>query len=180
MDKIQRYGKIIRQLRFIYEFRTTSILKRNYTTETSSDTNVANTEAENKSNTNPEIHGFAQAFQKFSNIVTTSESTVKPTFTSLLRHSKFMDLGDPSGQVVIGEIVLVVNNDLYIDFGWKFHCVCPIPKQNSSNYIRGSKVMLRIKSLELSTRFLGATTDLTLLEADCILLRLISSPLLKN
>lgn len=105
MDKIQRYGKIIRQLRFIYEFRTTSILKRNYTTETSSDTNVANTEAENKSNTNPEIHGFAQAFQKFSNIVTTSESTVKPTFTSLLRHSKFMDVNIIFGNIVYFSII---------------------------------------------------------------------------
>ncbi|KAK9293784.1 hypothetical protein QLX08_011347 [Tetragonisca angustula] len=84
-------------------------------------------------------------------------------------------LGDPEGKVVLGEIFQIVNNDLYIDFGWKFYCVCPKPQKDSIQYIRGSKVKLLIKDLELSTRFLGASSDLTLLEADCILLGLAQS-----
>ncbi|XP_014227544.1 28S ribosomal protein S28, mitochondrial [Trichogramma pretiosum] len=102
--------------------------------------------------------------------------TSKPSFSSLLRHSNLIHLGDPENMIVVGQIFEVVNNDLYIDFGWKFHCICSKPVKNNSEYVRGAKVKLKVKSLELSTKFLGATTDVTLLEADCVLMGLISSP----
>ncbi|KAG5867453.1 hypothetical protein JTB14_018389 [Gonioctena quinquepunctata] len=110
--------------------------------------------------------GYAKAYEKFETIKEDTNKTAPQTFATLLRNSKFIDLGDPEGKVVTGRIFRIVEDDLYIDFGWKFHCVCSRPKRNPSAYIRGTKVRLLVKDLELSSKFLGFEKDLTLLEAD--------------
>ncbi|XP_059487189.1 small ribosomal subunit protein bS1m [Neocloeon triangulifer] len=125
------------------------------------------------------LSGFAQSFQRQ---FKSQEAAVPHTpaqdesFATLLRNSKFMDLGDPKGKIVSGYIYHIVGDDLYIDFGFKFPCVCIRPARNGAAYVRGAKVRLRINELELSTRFLGSERDMTLLEADCTLLGLIYSP----
>ena len=45
-------------------------------------------------------------------------------------------------------------------------------RNDRGQYIRGTEVKLKVKSLELSQKFLGYDRDLSLLEAECILLGL--------
>lgn len=145
---------------------------------------------------------FAKAFDKFEKMSIDSKKPKKvdvlppEPFPTLLRHSPLMQLGDPDGKVVVGKVVQIVEDDLYIDFGGKFNAVCRRPKRNqryhlihsysihfiqllffnTSDYVRGAKVKIRINDIELSERFLGSTKDMTLLESDAILIGIIWSP----
>merc|ERR1712080_187898 len=91
-----------------------------------------------------------------------------PPFATLLRNSTFVQMGNPVGKVVIGKIYHIVDDDLYVDFGGKFHCVCTRPRgPNGRAYQRGVEVKLRIKKLESSQKFLGYEKEMSLLEAEC-------------
>ena len=57
-----------------------------------------------------------------------SVSNDNQTFASLVRNCKLTRIGNPVGKVVIGKIYHVVGDDLYIDFGHKFCCVCTKPR----------------------------------------------------
>ncbi|GIX91788.1 28S ribosomal protein S28, mitochondrial [Caerostris darwini] len=127
------------------------------------------------------ISGLAKALGKFHEIEKSegkieSSPREEKSFLHLLRHSEFVQLGNPQGKIVVGKIFQVVNTDLYVDFGGKFQMVCRKPKRNSQLYVRNAEVKVRLDELELCARFLGATEDLTLLEASGTLVELVSTP----
>ena len=58
----------------------------------------------------------------------TAETDSNPTFASLMRNCKLTAMGNPVGQVVVGKVYHIVDDDLYIDFGHKFGCICKKPR----------------------------------------------------
>jgi hypothetical protein len=49
------------------------------------------------------------------------------SFEKMFKETPFVKLGRPAGKVVDGKITHIINDDMYVDFGWKFHAVIKIP-----------------------------------------------------
>ena len=116
--------------------------------------------------------------------MSSTESSSTPTtktFASLLRNCPLTQMGNPVGKVLVGKIYHVVGDDLYIDVGLKFPVVTSKPRLNnndddrqqrggSTKFQRGSDVKVLLKSLEMSEMFLGYDKEITILEADGVLI----------
>ena len=104
-----------------------------------------------------------------------SPPQTKPmTFAKMFRQSKFVQLGGLKGRLLSGRIIDVVDDDLYVDFGGKFHAVVQRPQtKQRDQYVTGAVVSIRLQSWEMAARFLGAARHISLLEADAQLVGLL-------
>ena len=105
-----------------------------------------------------------------------SEKGIAPrdeSFLDIFRRSKFATMLDPVGQVVDAEVLAVVGDNMYVDFGCKFHAVVPVPSTDdgSPSYEKGSKVAVRVLDLEMTDHFVGDHRDTSLLEAQAELVK---------
>ena len=60
----------------------------------------------------------------------------------------------------------IVDDNLYVDMGGKFHAVVTAPKQRKVAYQVGSQVVVHLRDLEMTAHFLGDSKDTSLLEAE--------------
>ena len=75
-----------------------------------------------------------QLFENLSGMFANAETEQEPAveydnFASMLRKSSYVGLGNPRGSLASGRIFDVVDDDLYVDFGGKFHAVCKAPAE---------------------------------------------------
>lgn len=102
-----------------------------------------------------------------------AEKTPNAKFGDLLENSQFVKAMDPVGKQVEAEIIAVVEEKLYVDFGCKFHAVIPCPEPQNERYRRGEKVIITVKDLEVTEHFIGDSKHTSLLEAKAEFVRLV-------
>lgn len=110
--------------------------------------------------------------EKDSNTLRNEKDKDSTSFEALLDKSRLLTScgHSPVDHTVLGEIVAVVNNEMYVDFGGKFHGVVLRPKGEEDYYHKGTQVEVKVKDLEITEHFLGHSRDTSLLEAEIELL----------
>ena len=78
-----------------------------------------------KSGEDEKIANFGEAFKRLEKYREEKPVPVKEeSFATMLRNSKYVKLGDPEKKILIGKVYLVLQDDVYVDFGGKFPAVC--------------------------------------------------------
>lgn len=94
------------------------------------------------------------------------------SFEQLFEKSQFVKAMDPVGKEVEADVLAVVEDKLYVDFGCKFHAVVSCPDTVRERIHRGTKVIVVVKDLEVTQSFIGASKHDSLLEATAEFVRL--------
>ena len=127
---------LLKRSNYFISIRSNASFKRLQSTTTSSDASIQATETQVVSSvetTQPSSTASAASNlvlkSKFSQMIDT-EPKEAITFARMFRHSKFVSLGDLQNKFLIGRVVDVVGDDIYIDYGGKFNCICKRPEKN--------------------------------------------------
>jgi hypothetical protein len=127
---------LLKRSNYFISIRSNASFKRLQSTTTSSEASIQATETQVVSSvetTQPSSTASAASNlvlkSKFSQMIDT-EPKEAITFARMFRHSKFVSLGDLQNKFLIGRVVDVVGDDIYIDYGGKFNCICKRPEKN--------------------------------------------------
>lgn len=93
------------------------------------------------------------------------------TFQNLFENSQFVKALDPVGKEVEAEIIAIVEDKLYVDFGCKFHAVVTCPDTHKEKCQKGTKIIIEVKDLEVTKHFIGDSKHRSLLEAEANFVR---------